>query len=486
MGLAVYHQGVSDRGATDGSKVGSVPDQFIVGVDIGSSKLCAAVAVRERSGAIRYVGHGSAPSAGLRGGEVVDPAALSAAFTRAVEEARYLVGTPVHDIVVSVSGARVEPLDRTGGIDLSGGRPIDHADVVRAISSSRGGDPTGLHTIHRVVQTLSVDGARVDDPTGRIGNRLDVVTRDYAVPAQLVDRLRRAADSAGVRIHTLIPEGVAAAAAALSEEERDAGVVLIDVGAATSDVAVYVDGDLRHVAGLMLGGHHITVDLVSILEVPIEEAETLKRRHGGVTATAGEEVFEWSPRSVALLQRQAVEGNPDPAAIRSVAAARMVQLFEQVADILDTTQLRGQLRAGVVLTGGGSQLHGINDIAMAVLNLRVRSGVVLAGDGFPEIADPSASAAVGLVRYCALRSGTPVPAPVPARPESRSSGATAIVHPLVMKTFTRSDRPRRGGHNNDTIAHIPARRLQGQRPDGWGAIVRQWMSEFNPGRNDQQ
>ncbi|MGH9174324.1 MAG: hypothetical protein ACRD1H_08195, partial [Vicinamibacterales bacterium] len=232
-----------------------MPDQYIVAIDVGSSKLCSAIAIREAGGAIRYVGHGSAPSSGFRGGTVTDVDLLAAAFQRAVEEARYLMGAEVQDIAICVSGAKLEALDRNGGINLEPGKAVDQADVLRAIGVSRGSDPPGLHTVHRVVRALSVDGSITRDPTGRIGRRLEVATRDYALSSQLVERLRRAAETAGLQVHTLIPEGVAAAMAASTEEERNIGVAVIDIGSGGTDLAVYVDGELRHVAALPLGGH---------------------------------------------------------------------------------------------------------------------------------------------------------------------------------------------------------------------------------------
>jgi cell division protein FtsA len=466
-----------------------VPDQFIVGVDIGSSKLCAAVAIRERNGAVRYVGHGSAPSAGLRGGEVIDPDALSGAFKRAVEEARYLIGTPVHDIVISVSGAHIEPIDRMGGLDLNLGRPVSHQDVVQAISNSRGSDPPGLHTVHRVVRGMSLDGEPVHDPTGRSGRRLDVWTRDYAVPSPLVERLRRSADAAGVRIHTLIPEGVAAAASALSDDEIESGVALVDIGSATTDIAIYLDGDLQHVAGFALGGHHITTDLASILDIPVSEAEDLKRIHGAIGEDTEEDLFQWTPRTIAALQRMASEGDVPGSAVRSIAAARVIQIIDRVKEVLDSTQLTGRLRAGVVLTGGASQLTGTEDIARAILNLPVRSGAVLAGNGFPGIADPTVSASVGLIRYCAARSIAP---PQP-RAESRSITATAFVHPLVMQVpfggrgnqVERSREQRIEPHCALVLPSqsAPAReRTKARTSRGWGRSFRAWMREFVPAR----
>jgi cell division protein FtsA len=448
-----------------------VPDQFIVGVDVGSSKLCAAVAVREHGGAVRYIGHGSAPSSGLRGGEVVDPDALSAAFKRAVEEAQYLIGTEVQDLVVSVSGAHIEPIDRMGGLDLSSDRPVSRDEVVEAISQSRGTDPPGLHTIHRVVRGMALDGEPTSDPTGRYGRRLDVWTRDYAVPAQLIERLRQAADAAGVRIHTLIPEGVAAASSALSPAEREAGVALIDIGSATTDIAVYSGSDLQHVAGFSLGSHHITTDIAAMLDIPVEEAENLKRRHGAIGQDTNEELFEWTPRSIAQLQRLASFGEVPGSAVRTIAAARAVQIIDRVKENLEASDTLQLLQSGAVLTGGGSLLTGIEDIASAILGIPVRCGGVLSGDGFPGIADPAVSASVGLIRYCAVRAVTPQP---PQRRESRqySASATAFVHPLVMQQPFR---------RRDSLPDAIPRRASGT----WKRSLGGWLREFVPARMEE-
>jgi cell division protein FtsA len=448
-----------------------VPDQFIVGVDVGSSKLCSAVALRDRDGAVRYVGHGSAPSAGVRGGEVVDPEALGSSFKRAVEEARYLIGAQVQDVATCVAGAHLDIADRAGGIDIDPGRAVGPQAIDAVLKEARGADPTGVHTIHRVVRAFALDGEPIDDPTGRRGHRLDVWTRDFTVSSQLVDRLRRAADVAGIRIHTLVAEGVAVATAASSQSERDAGVAVVDIGAATTDIAVYLSGDLFHLTSIPLGGTHLTSDIAAILDIPADEAETLKRAHGVINREAAdEELIDWSPRTIAQYQRQAKYGNVPGAAIRSITAARAIEIIDRVKAALDAVEVTQRLRAGVVLTGGSSQLSGIIDIARAILGVPVRAGGALAGDGFPGISDPAAAAGVGLVRYVATRAAMPR-----QQSSQRSAAATAIVHPAVMKAFARQD----------TIDVIPDRRRQQGNERDWGRVVRDWMREFIPSRSDQ-
>jgi len=448
-----------------------VPDQFIVGIDVGSSKLCSAIAIREMSGTIRYVGHGSTPTSGYRGGEVTDVEQLAGAFRRAVEEARYLIGTPVQDVALCVSGARIEALDRSGGINLEPGRPVDQSDILRAIGVSRGSDPAGLHTVHRVVRALSVDGAVTRDPTGRIGRRLEVATRDFAMSSQLVERLRQAAEAAGLQVHTLIPEGVAAATASTTEEERANGVAAIDIGSGGADLAVYVDGELRHVDAIPLGGNHVTADIAGVIDISIEQAETLKRQYGAIDRSSNDELMEWNARTIAALQRQAAEGEIPPAAVRSIAAARVIQIVDALHSSLRGAGMIEYLRSGVILTGGTSQLRGVEDIANAIIGVPVRTGAVVSGDGFPSVVDPSAVPSVGLVRYCAIRS-TAAPA---ARSESRriGAGANAFVHPAVQRVMPVRD-----------TMKMPTSQHRATRTEGWGRAFRNWMREFVPARVD--
>ena len=470
-----------------------MPDQFIVGIDIGTSKLCSAVAIRESSGALRYVGHGSTPSGGLKSGDIVDVAGLGAAFVRAVEEARYLIGAPVHDIVVSMSGMKLEPIDRSGGISLQLGRPITSDEVARAISSARGLDPPGVQPIHRVVRSVVLDGERVEDPLGKSGTRLDVRVRDYAVSSVLIDRLRQVGDASAVRIHSLVPGGVASAAATLTDDERRNGVALVDIGSGTTDIAIYASGELRHLATFPAGGNHVTTDIASILDVPLDDAERLKRRFGAIGEDSDEELItDWTPRTIAMLQRMASEGDVPAYAVRSIAGARVIQIIDRVREILAQTEAGSVLRSGVVLTGGGSLLHGVADISAAILRMPVRLAAVAATDGFPAIADPGVCGAIGLVRYVSARA-EPAPGSQPQAVGRGSSGSgfgvSGIVHPAMARSL-----PRRGARGDVTIDVITAQRSHSvyaphnarSRPAtrGWGRVVQDWMRELVPRHDD--
>ena len=152
------------------------------------------------TGAIKYLGHGSTPSSGLKAGRVTDSTALARALKMALDEVRHLAGAPIQDIVVSVAGAQLAPIDRHGQVRLDSGQSISQREVERAIESAVGEDPEGLRTVHRVVQGFAVNGERTNAPLGRFGNDLDVWIRDFAVTSALVEGIREAAGNASTRV----------------------------------------------------------------------------------------------------------------------------------------------------------------------------------------------------------------------------------------------------------------------------------------------
>jgi cell division protein FtsA len=221
-----------------------------------------------------------------------------------------------------------------------------------------------------------------------------------------------------------------------------------------------------------MGGNHVTADIAGVIDISIEQAETLKRQYGAIDRNSDDELMEWNARTIAALQRQAATGEIPPGAVRSIAAARAIQIIDALHSSLRGAGLVEYLRSGVILTGGTSQLRGIDDIANAIIGVPVRSGAVVSGDGFPAVVDLSAVPAVGLVRYCALRANA-----APAARESRriGAGANAFVHPAVQRVL-----PVR-----DTMRTPPSQhRAERSETHSWGRAFRNWMREFVPARVD--
>ena len=448
--------------------------QLLAGIDVGSISFCSTVAVRERGGVLRYLAHGSTPAAGIRAGTITDSQALTESFRLALEELARLVGAPTPDVILSVSGAQLTPVERQGSCRLELATPVCNDDVTRALPSVDDTQLEGGYPIHRVVRSMLLDGQPALDPTGRIGKRLEVTTRDYLAPLAWLNALRGALEAAGGRLHALVPSGVAAAAATLTDAERASGVVLADIGGLTIDVAIYSQQTLRELISIPFGGQHITLDLAQVLDITQADAEVLKWRHGAAdpfnVATPG---IEWGARGIATLQRQAHEGRAPAAAIQAIAGARWRLMLEELVSAVAATglNLRLDAPAGIVLTGGGAKLHGSDAIAADTLGVPARCAGVRAAAGFPEIPDPSASASVGLVRYCAGRLLDPPSAPIQASRRGRAAAGAR----------SSATAPAAFGHN--AFISVSGRSLvRMHAPQGWGRWMANWMREFIPAR----
>ena len=438
-------------------------EQHFIGVDIGSTKLGIAVASGDPSGGLRYLGHDSVPAAGVKRGAIVDQAAFSAAFGDALEASRRIAGRPVADIVVSLSSWLIDARTSQGRISVDTGYPIYQPDVDRVIADSRRELDEEFTLIHRAVQGFAVNGERVLNPLGRVGRTLHVWVRDFSVPTTFAEGLQSAASAYEARIHAMIPSAVAAGEAVLRQDERERGVILLDVGGSLTDVAIYVDGVLFDVGGIEQGGMEITKDLAAVLGVPGDVAERLKKLHGvGSLSMMRDLDIEWTPRGIARLQREAREGTLRRDVPRAIAGARYHQLLEDVRKTVESSLEGLQFHAGVVITGGSANMPGVEEVTRELLQLEVHRGSILEMEGFPSIDDPSASAAIGLVRYCGTR--------------SRSGSGM---------------RPRREQVRQLPQRHFPWRSdpdvaPQADRPHGraWGRIMREWMRGFIPVRTE--
>lgn len=445
-----------------------MPEQLYVGIELGSTKFSAAVATSDPAGGLRYIGHGRVPAAGLDGQSVTDLHAFSSAFGRAAEEARMLAGFAVQDIVVSVSGAYLTGVTNQGQVSVDTGYPIYQPDIDRAIAAARDDEPAGMQLIHRAVQGFAVNGDRVLNPLGRVGQTLRVWVRDFHIPRSLAEAIGQAASAAGTRVHAIVPTAVASGEAVLRQDERERGVILVDIGGDFSDVAIYSDGVLFDVGGFDIGSDQVTQDLAAVLEMPLEHAEDLKRRHGiGSMASLATMAIDWSPRGIAALQRQARAGTLVRDVPRAIAGARFEQIAGGIAKFVNASATGLHFHAGVVITGGGSLVPGVEEVLSDLMQMDVRCGDVLSSEGFPAIADPSSSAAIGLVRYCAGRArSTATPRSNHNRPRQVRNGRVAW-EDVAHARHGQQGRPARGRQSRQLGQHM-----------------REWVRGFIPARGD--
>lgn len=369
------------------------------GLDVGTTKTCAVVAAVSEEGDLSVLGVGERPSRGLERGVVVNLEATIQSVAEAVRAAEQMSGVKVQSVMAGIAGEHVRSLNSTGVIGVARkDHEIVREDLKRVLDAARAvpvpGDREVLHVLPRDYRIDDQRGIR--DPVGMSGVRLEAEVHIVTVQSAAVKNLLRGISRAGVEVTALVLEPLAASEAVLDEDEKSLGVLLLDIGGGTTDIAVYLDGNIGHTAVIGYGGNAVTNDLAVGLRTPVEQAERLKIRHGCAVAALVDpnEVIEVlgvggrEPRRLGA------------GVLASIIEPRMEEILSlalaEVERVVDPTLLA----AGVVLTGGCSQLRGVCELAERVLGLPARVGIPLQISGLTDVAqDPRMATAIGLVRH---------------------------------------------------------------------------------------
>jgi cell division protein FtsA len=385
----------------------SKKDKYIVGLDIGSTKTCVMIAEIDEE-QVNFLALGAAESKGLRKGLIVNLDSTVSSIRRAVEEAESVANVPVESAVIGVAGNHVRGVNSRGGITLgTRQRDIEREDVRRAIDAARNISlPDDREVLHVLPHEFRVDAQEgIRDAIGMIGHRLEanvhVVTSSVAATQNLVT----AANKAGILISDTVLEPLASAESSLTQDERDLGCCLMDIGGGTTELIVYGGGVVRHTSAVPIGGDHFTNDLAVGLRTPIPEAEKIKRRNGCATSDL-------------LRQDGAIEiasvGDRPPRtifarALTDIIEPRAMELLAMIRDDLRRAGLDNQIPAGFVLCGGGARLYGFDELIEQALHLPVRIAEPKGLAGLPEqVAQPEYATVIGLVMYGAkARRNTP-------------------------------------------------------------------------------
>jgi len=369
-----------------------------VGLDIGSTKTCALVGEWEDD-AVRFVALGAAESKGLRKGMIVNLDAAVSSIRRAVEEAESAAGVPVESALVGVAGGQVRGVNSRGGVAL-GQRPTDikRDDVRRAVDAARNVTlPEGRTVLHVLPQEFLLDAQdNIRDPIGMVGQRLEVNVHIVTAPAAATQNLIAAVNRAGVRVDDVVLEPLAAAQASLTQDERELGCCLLDIGGGTTELLVYGGGVVRHTAAIPVGGDHFTNDLAVGLRTPIPEAERIKRQHACAWRELLSEDYAIEIASVGDRPPRAVFAR----ALSEIVEPRAQELLALVRDELRRAGLDTLIPAGLGLAGGGSRLRGLVELAERMFALPVRLAAPRGLAGMPEeISQPEYATAAGLLVY---------------------------------------------------------------------------------------
>ncbi|HEY9077996.1 MAG TPA: cell division protein FtsA [Anaerolineaceae bacterium] len=379
-------------------------DPIVVGIDIGTTKVCTLVARIEQERNLRILGVGIEPAQGIRKGTIVDLAAASQSITRSIEKAERSSGLEITAALVSLAGSHVSSVNSRGVVGISG-RVIEQDDVARALDAAQAvAIPHNREIIHVIQRGFTVDGQDgIRMPLGMHGYRLEIEAHIITAAAATVENLRQCVQGAGVQVTQFVLNPLASAEVVLSETERQMGVVVCDIGGGTTDMAIYIDGDIWHTMVLGLGGNHITADIAHGLRLSLGEAEDIKKQYGhAVEAEVGnDDAFT----AHSFGEDHAVQINRKDLAM--IIEARVEEIFELVLQEIKRSGYDGLLPAGMVLTGGVSLLPGIRTVASRVLGLPVRVAKPENLIGLTDqILTPAYSTSVGLLYWAMLMNQT--------------------------------------------------------------------------------
>ncbi len=372
-------------------------EEIVVGIDVGTTKICTLVGRIEDEGSIRILGVGVEPSEGIKKGTIVDLNAASQAIIRSVERAESTSGLEISTALVSMAGAHVSSVNSRASVGVSNGL-IEEYDVLRVLDQARAvAIPHDREIIHVIQRGFSVDGQEgIKTPIGMHGYRLEVEAHIITAAHATVDNLRQCVEAAGVQIQQFVLNPLASAEVVLTDQEREMGVAVCDIGGGTTDLAIYVDGDVWHTMVLAVGGNHITQDIAHGLRLPVAQAEEIKKEHGyAVRSEVGaDEYFTIRPFGEEL----PVQINRQDLA--HIIEARVEEIFRLTLQEIKRSGYDGLLPAGMVLTGGTSALPGIRRVASEVLRLPVRTAKPENLVGLVDrLNSPAFSTSVGLLRW---------------------------------------------------------------------------------------
>ncbi len=372
----------------------------IVGIDIGTTTIATVVAQPEKDGKFRIIGVGSWPSAGVRKGAIVDVEAAAAALKRSVMEAARTSGAAIRSAVVGVGGTHIGTFATRGAIAVSrADGEITEDDVQRAVHAAEGLIPRNPNReiIHLIPQEFKIDGAGgMGDPVGLAGMKLEAeaLVVDGSKPA--LGNIVKCCELVGVEIEDWVAAPLAAAEVLLSKRQKELGVMLLDLGAGTSDYAVFEEGRLLDCGSFPIGGSHITSDIAIGFRTQVAIAEQIKMRH----ASALPEASRGRRESISLADF--TDTSKDVFLVRDltdIVGARLTDIFELAAKALKRVGRHGLLPGGVVLAGGVADIPGIQDLCRRELKLPVEVAKAAALGGFTDVVPSRLAIPAGLIAW---------------------------------------------------------------------------------------
>ena len=373
-------------------------EDIVVGLDIGTSKIAAIIAEVDENNQIEVLGVGLSPSKGLRKGMIVNLETTTDAIRKAVDNAQMVSGLDVKSVFAGIAGEHIRAFNNDGIIIIPNkrNRQISKDDVRRVIDQAKNIEiPSDRKILDAIPREFIVDGQEaVDDPVGMFGTRLEALVHIITGAVPAVQNIIKAIENAGLHVNDIMLQPLASSEAVLYPDEKEMGVILIDIGAGTTDIVIYVEGSIWFTAVIPIGGDLVTNDIAVGLHTPISKAEELKKTSGcALTDIVGPneliEVPGVGGRNPKMIPRRI---------LASVIEPRVTELLNFVNKEVKSSRYKSLTPAGIVMTGGASMLDSIDELAERIFNMQVRIGYPREVKGlFDRVKDPSFATCVGLV-----------------------------------------------------------------------------------------
>lgn len=374
-------------------------DNVFVGLDIGTTKIACIISEQDANGELKIVGVGVSPSDGLRKGVVVNIDKTVRSIQKAVEEAELMAGVDVDAVWVGIAGDHIRAINSRGVVAISrDNNEISELDVIRAIDAAKAVSiPMDREILHVIPQEFVVDDQKgIKDPIGMCGVRLETQVHIITGAVTSAQNIYKSVDKAGLKVIDLVLEPLASCYAVLEKDEKELGVALVDMGGGTTDIAIYFDESIRHTAVVGLGGKNVTSDIAIGIRTPIERAEEIKKQYGCAYSPLVKGTEYISVPGVGGREQREVS----KAVLSSIIEPRLEEILSLALREIKRTEYADMLGAGVVLTGGGSLMDGIQELSEKVFEMPVKLGIPTGFGGLTEAAkSPVHATGVGLCMY---------------------------------------------------------------------------------------
>ncbi|MEI6221850.1 MAG: cell division protein FtsA [bacterium] len=368
---------------------------MLVAIDVGTHKICTLIGQFTPEGLIHIIGVGQSPSKGARRGVIVTVDEAAQAIAHSVEQAERMAGYPVKSAFIGIAGSHIASLNSKGVIAVSrADGEISHDDVNRAIDAAQAISlPANREILHVLPRSFVIDGQEgVKDPVGMSGVRLEVETHIVSCATSSLRNLVKCVNQVGIDVEGLVLNCLASAQSVLTETDKELGCILVDIGAGTTDIAIFVEGSVWYTGVLPVGGNHVTNDIAVGLRIPFHVAERIKNEVYSTQNTEEDiDLINYGSTEKQLVSRQL---------LKDIVHARLEEIFAMLSAEIRKSGYVGLLSGGAILTGGGAEMDGIVDIAKQYLKIPTRIGIPMKISGMiDKIKTPAYTTGAGLLLW---------------------------------------------------------------------------------------